>query len=292
MKQFLESEIPDRPPEQCAFHVLCAPMEETVSYGGGTARGPDAILNASVQLEAFDGRSCPCELGIHTVPGTFQTLDAIERGVSRVWKNGKLPILLGGEHTVTLGALRALKAAGASFGVVQFDAHADLRDEYEGSALSHACVMRRALDDLDLPLAQIGVRALSLDEHHLRTEREIIHHDADELARTGIPSPLLPPGFPEAVYITFDVDALDPSVLPATGTPEPGGLSWRDAVRCLQAVVDERRVLGADFVELAPVPGLHAPDYTVARLIYALMGMLQRRTGNSSGSGLNFQSRT
>lgn len=287
MRSFLESEISDRPPEQCAFHILCAPMEQTVSYGGGTARGPEAILNASVQLEAFDGTSCPCELGIHTAAETFQALEEIERGVSNVWKNRAFPILLGGEHTVTLGALRALRRAGAEFGVVQFDAHADLRDEYEGTPLSHACVMRRAIDDLELPLVQVGVRALSLDEHRLRTERGIVHLDADEMACTGIPSPLLPPGFPEKIYITFDVDVLDPAVMPATGTPEPGGLSWREAMRCLQTVVAERRVIGADFVELAPIPALHAPEYTVARLIYNFMGMLQRRGGNFNASRLN-----
>jgi agmatinase len=276
MKKFLESEIPDLPEEECFFHVICAPMEETVSYGSGTAKGPQIILEASDQLEAFDGISCPCELGIHTVDGEFETLEKIESAVLNVWELKKLPILLGGEHTVTLGALRALKAAGEEFGVVQFDAHADLRDEYNGSRLNHACVMRRAIDDLGLPLFQIGVRALSIEEHLLRENRGILHLDAMEIAKRGIPSTLLPPGFPEKVYITFDVDGLDPSAMPSTGTPVPNGLSWREAFECLEKIAEERTVIGVDVVELAPVTGLHAPDFGVAQLIYRLAGFVAR----------------
>jgi agmatinase len=270
MKQFLESEIPNLPEKECFFHILPAPLEETVSYGGGTKNGPQAILEASDQLEAFDGKSLPCELGIHT-DGFFQSLEEVEQAVSRVWKNGTFPFLLGGEHTVTLGALRALKAAGEEFGVIQFDAHADLRDEYEGSKLSHACVMRRAVDDLGLPLFQIGVRALSLEEHQFRQERGIRfskgwNFSADEL----------PADFPEKVYITFDVDGLDPSVMPSTGTPVPDGLSWREAFQCLEEIARVRKIIAADVVELAPIDGLHAPDFGVAQLVYKILGLVSR----------------
>jgi agmatinase len=303
MKKFLESEIPDLPEEDCFFHVICAPMEETVSYGGGTGRGPQAILDASDQLEAFDGESCPCELGIHTT-GPFQTLESIEDAVSKIWSAKHFPVLLGGEHTVTLGALRALKAAGEEFGVVQFDAHADLRDEYEGSKLSHACVMRRAVDDLDLPLFQIGVRAFCVEEHEFRKERGIPHLDASEISRTGIPEKLLPDDFPEKLYVTFDVDGLDPSVMPSTGTPVPNGLSWREAFQCLEKLLGggsrfrqgcggqassfqcmekdgvqaqpARKMIAADVVELAPIDGLHAPDFGAAQLVYRIMGLAAR----------------
>ena len=266
MKKFLESEIPDIPEEECFFHVICAPMEETVSYGGGTGRGPQAILDASDQLEAFDGESCPCELGIHTAEPA-QTLDEIERAVSKVWANGKCPILLGGEHTVTLGALRALKAAGEEFGIIQFDAHADLRDEYEGSKLSHACVMRRAVDDLDLPLFQIGVRALCIEEHEYRKARRIGFSNV----WNGLPA-----DFPAKVYITFDVDGLDPAAMPSTGTPVPDGLSWREAFQCLEEISKVRKIIAADVVELAPIDGLHAPDFGAAALVYKIMGFVQR----------------
>lgn len=266
MKQFLESEIPDLPGEECFFHVICAPMEETVSYGGGTARGPQAILNASDQLEAFDGVSCPCELGISTT-GPFQTLEGIEAAVSNVWKQKKFPMLLGGEHTVTLGALRALKAAGEEFGIIQFDAHADLRDEYEGSKFSHACVMRRAVEDLGLPLYQIGVRALCVEEHGFQ-QRNKIYFSRDWKN--------IPEDFPEKVYITFDVDALDPSAMPSTGTPVPDGLTWREAFQCLEEISRVRKIIAADVVEFAPIEGLHAPDFGAAQLVYRIMGLGQR----------------
>lgn len=276
MKKFLESEIPDRPESGCRFHIIPAPLEDTVSYGGGTAWGPEAILEASYYLEAFDGESCPCEQGIYT-QDPADDLEAIESAVSRVLQLGGLPIVLGGEHTVTLGALRAFKAAGEEFGVVQFDAHADLRDEYEGSKLSHACVMRRVLDDLGLPLFQIGVRALSPAEHQLRRERGIPALDAVAIARGGIPQVLLPDGFPKKIYLTFDVDGFDSSIMPATGTPEPGGLTWREVSRCFELLTGEARIIGADFVELAPLPNFPAPDFTVARLIYNLMGLIERQ---------------
>jgi agmatinase len=190
---------------------------------------------------------------------------------SSVWKNGTFPFLLGGEHTVTLGALRALKAAGEEFGVIQFDAHADLRDEYEGSKLSHACVMRRAVDDLGLPLFQIGVRALSLNEHELRIERRIPFSNGRNISGN-----LLPDDFPERVYITFDVDGLDPSIMPSTGTPVPDGLTWREAFRCVEKIAAERKIIAADVVELAPIEGLHAPDFGSALLVYRIMGLVSR----------------
>lgn len=271
---FLASEIPDLSPEECLFHVIPAPLEETVSYGGGTSRGPRAILEASVQLEAFDGSSCPCEHGIYTA-SVMSTIDEVEKAVFKVLKNQKVPVILGGEHAVTNGALRALKKINRPVGVVQFDAHADLRDTYEGSPLSHACVMRRALD-LGFEIFQIGVRSLSLDEHCLRQNRGIGHLDAETIARKGIPDTLLPADFPDDIYITFDVDAFCPSLIPATGTPEPGGLTWWQTMACLNRLTGTRHVIGFDVVELAPIPGFHASDFTVARLVYNLMGMIGR----------------
>ncbi len=272
--RFLDSEIPNLAPEQCLFQVIPAPYEKTVSYGGGTAQGPEAIILASGQLEAYDGASCPCEQGIHTLPPAA-TLEAIETAVAHVAAMGRIPVLLGGEHTVTYGALKALRDAGETFGVIQFDAHADLRDTYEGDPFSHACVMRRALD-MNLPLLQIGVRALSPPEVELRKSRAIPHYDADRIGRHGVPGQLLPADFPQKVYITFDVDGLDPSIMPATGTPEPGGLTWWQAMDCLAAITASRTVIGFDVVELAPIDSLHAADFTAARLIYNLMGYITR----------------
>jgi agmatinase len=276
MKAFLESEIESLPAERCRFHIIPAPLEKTVSYGAGTARGPEAILEASYQLEAFDGISCPCEAGIFT-HAIAKTLEAIEDSVAQVLNLNGLPILLGGEHTVTLGALRALKARDESFGIVQFDAHADLRDEYEGDPFSHACVMRRALE-LDIPIFQIGVRALSKEEADLRTRIGIGFLDGYCIGQQGIPSSILPKNFPKKIYLSIDLDALDPSIMPSTGTPEPGGLNWFQFFKAIELVLKNRTVVGFDVVELAPIKGQHAPDFLAARLIYNLMGKIERLT--------------
>lgn len=274
MNKFLESEIPDLSKEQCLFHVIPAPFEQTVSYGGGTADGPDAILEASYQLEAYDGISCPCEHGIYTHENA-NTLMTIEAAISDVLNTGGIPVMLGGEHTVTYGALKALKESGENFGIIQFDAHADLRDSYEGDPFSHACVMKRAID-MDIPLFQIGVRALSIFEVELRKEKEIPFLDGYDIGRNGIPPNLLPDGFPKKVYVTIDVDGLDPSIMPSTGTPEPGGLGWFQTMDCLEQIVATKTVIGFDVVELAPIKELHAPDFLAARLIYNFMGLISR----------------
>lgn len=278
---FLASEIANYDPQDAFFHVIPAGFEATVSYVGGTAKGPAAILEASNQLELWDGESVPAESGIYTTEAVDcsgsaeEVLEAIQKKVEASLSMDAIPVLLGGEHTVTLGALRALHKKGERFGVVQFDAHADLRDMYEGSPLSHACVMRRALD-LDIPIFQIGVRAMCQEEAHLRRHRRIPHLDARALAFDEIPPMLLPPEFPENVYITFDVDGLDPSVIRATGTPVPGGLGWHQALALVERVVAGRRVVGLDVVELAPQPGDHASDFAAAQLAYCLMGAALR----------------
>jgi len=277
---FLDGEIPNAKPEAAAYHIIPVPLESTVSYGGGTARGPEAIIEASTQLELWNGQGKPALQGVHTAPAVdcsgpiTKTLDRIEDAVSYAIECEALPIVLGGEHTVTLGALRAMKQRYHRVGVVQFDAHADLRNTYEGSPYSHACVMRRAAEDLGLPLFQIGVRALCEEEALFRAASEIPHLDARELAVKGIPPHLLPRDFPDRIYITFDVDGLDPSVIRATGTPVPGGVSWHDALTLLEAVMEGRKLAGADVVELAPAAGDHASDFAAAQLAYVLMGLI------------------
>jgi agmatinase len=279
---FLSSELAPTPPESCLFHVIPVPYEKTVSYGTGTRTGPLAILKSSLQLELFDGIGIPAEYGIYTHPqvncvGKAETvLKRITDAVSNVLNLNKIPVILGGEHTVSAGAFKAVKAHFKDFGIVQFDAHADLRDTYHGTSLSHACVMRRALD-MDIPIYQIGVRSLSWEEHLLREERHIGHLDASAIGMAHVPGLILPDDFPKNIYITFDVDGLDPSIMPATGTPEPGGLSWHQAVSALSSVLRARKVVGFDVVELAPIPGMHAPEFTVARLIYNLFGMIGRQ---------------
>ena len=277
MHAFLESEYAPLPPDKALFHVIPVPYEASVSYGSGTANGPDAILAASFQLEAFNGRNCPGEAGIFTAPPVDcggppeSVLARISSAVSQTARASKIPVILGGEHTVTLGAVQAFIKHSMPFGVVQFDAHADLRQSYEDSPFSHACVMRR-ICERTIPIFQIGVRALSLPEHELRKSQHIPFLDARDIAVNSIPDIILPLDFPELIYISFDIDAFDPSLMPATGTPEPGGLLWHQALNLIENISTGKRIIGFDVVELAPIPQLHSCDYTAARLVYELMG--------------------
>lgn len=267
-------------PATARYAVLPLPYEATVSYGHGTAAGPRAIIQASQQVELFDGTGEPAAAGILTeAPVVFagrspeEDLAAIRTCVEAILDAGRLPIGLGGEHTVTFPCVEALWRRRQDFGVVQFDAHADLREEYGGTPWSHACVMRR-VHELGVPLFQVGVRSLSRPEAEYRARHGIGHLDA-AAAGGAWPEPLLPDDFPPNVYLTFDVDALDPAVVPATGTPEPGGLGWYQALAAIAAVARRRRILAFDVVELAPVPGLHLADFAVAKLVYAIIGTIE-----------------
>ena len=201
-----------------------------------------------------------------------QDLEAISSEVTRVVEKNGLPVILGGEHTVSLGALKAFADCGRKIGVVQFDAHADLRDSYENNRLSHACVMRR-VHDMGLPFVQIGIRSLSQEEDHFRRAHHIKSLDAADIYAAGIPADVLPWDFPEHIYITFDVDCFDASVMPATGPPEPGGLHWYQVMDLLHKVIAARHICGFDVVELAPIPAMHAPEFTAAKLVYKLIGL-------------------
>ncbi len=280
--RFLQSELGPSDPGSALFHVIPVPFEASVSYGSGTALGPEAILEASDQLELWDGESVPADLGIHTTEAVDCTgepsavLRRIGVQVQTCLGYNALPVLIGGEHTLTWGALSALKERYGEFGVVQIDAHADLRDTYEGTPYSHACVMRRAVQDLGLPLVQYGVRAMSLEEVEARKRFNVIAWDAADLVMQGLPEHPLPKDFPARLYVTFDVDGLDSGIMPATGTPVPGGLDWYSALALVANSVRGRQVVGLDVVEFAPIPGLIAPTFTAARLVYALMGIVQR----------------
>jgi agmatinase len=284
-QSFVVLDTQPAPPERARYEVIPVPLEQSVSYGRGTARGPGAMLDASNHIEAFDGVDVPAEAGIYTGPEVAcegrdveAVLAEVAARVSGAVAQGRMPVMLGGEHTVTLGAVRGIHGRGLRFGVVQFDAHADLRDRYEGNPLSHGSVMRRVVD-MGVPLFQVGIRSLSAIEASFRLERRIPHIDA---TASGFPNSMvadaniLPAGFPDDIYITFDVDALDPSIMPGTGTPEPGGLSWYDAVRALAAVVDGRRVVGFDVVELAPSAGTNVSEFVAAKLVYTIMGLINR----------------
>ncbi len=259
-------------PEDALFHVIPVPLEQSVSYGTGTANGPSAILEASCQLETLALGVDPSIHGIHTAaPIDCQgpvsaVLERIEDEVSLA---RSIPVVLGGEHTVTLGAVNALRKRHPQFGVVQFDAHADLRNIYEENPLSHACVMRR-VHELGIPLVQVGTRSYCLEEQEYRQQHAIPFFDSEEIHR-HLPKNPLPDDFPEQIYITFDIDGLDPSLVPATGTPVPGGLGWFQAMDLIKPITKNRTCIGFDVVELAPIPYLHSCSFTAAQLVYNIM---------------------
>jgi agmatinase len=280
--RFLDTELDELAPEAARFHVLPVPYEKTVSYGRGTSRGPAAILAASGQLERWDGASDPGAEGIYTWPAidcrgkAEKVIEAIAAAVARILRLGKMPVVLGGEHTVTWGVIQGYLEAGVrGFGVVQIDAHADLRDRYEGDPLSHASVMRRVVE-AGLPLFQLGNRAYSQEEREARSRYGVRYIDADRLVRERIDAIELPGDFPPKVFFTLDVDGIDPSVLPATGTPVPGGLGWYQTLGLFESVARQRRIIGFDLLEFAPIGGFHAFDFAAAQLVYKLMGFVQR----------------
>ena len=286
-------------PGTSSVHVLPVPLEETVSYGGGTRRGPRAIIDASRQVELFDralGGEAALAYGIHTLPavpvepGPIEAiLDRVQGAVAAIAAAGRLPVVLGGEHTVTIGPVRALHGRGpasAPLAVVQVDAHADLRDVYHRSPYSHACVMRRLVEETGCELCQVGIRSLCAEEdafirEHAGTVRTFFADEIHADTTGGWLAELASRLAGKRVYLTIDVDGLDPSIVPATGPPEPGGLSWRQAMALLEAVAGAAgEIVGIDCVELAPAPGLHAADFAVAKLLYRAISLSVLRRPN------------
>lgn len=284
--QFHGEDVEPRKPDEALFHVIPVPFELSVSYGAGTAGGPAAILAASAQLELFTGRNIPAEHGIYTAPPVVcsgaceKTIKNIEECVAATLAHGKIPVVLGGEHTVTCGVIPALQRHYDSFGVIQFDAHADLRDSYEGSGFSHACVMRR-IHEKGIPIYQLGTRSYSLEEHNYRLQHGVPYRDSEDIWKNGAEL-RLPADFPEKVFITFDIDGLDSGLIPATGTPVPGGLSWYQAMWLLEEIMESRICIGFDVVELAPVDHLHGPNFAAAQLVYNMMGYLTASPRNKA----------
>ena len=279
---FLGSEIEQSTADDAFFHIIPVPYEKTVSYGGGTHLGPSHIIDASSQLEVWDGKSKPAELGIHSQSAVDcdaepqEVMNRIANAVSFAIDSGAMPVIIGGEHAVTYGVIKGLLNAGLKdFGVVQIDAHADLRDAYEGDPLSHASVMKRVID-LNIPLYQLGIRAYCEEEMETRAEYGVHYRDADDIAANQVQSITLPDDFPHNVFFTLDIDGMDPSIFPSTGTPVPGGLGWYQTLNLFESVAKQRNIIGFDLMEFAPIKGFHAYDFAAAQLIYKMMGIVQR----------------
>jgi agmatinase len=268
-------------PAKARAVVIPFGLEKSVSYSGGTARGPKAILEASPNLECFDEvfwREPFRDYGIATlqepaIEGTVeQALDQLERIVGEVVEAGKFPLVLGGEHSLTPGAIRPFVKKHKQLTILQFDAHADLRDGYHGEKFSHAAAMCRCLDNPNVRLVSVGIRNISaeeipvLEKYNDRVEifwaKDKASWSLGEIARAVGSGP---------AYITFDIDGFDSSLMPATGTPEPGGLFWQETMDILAAVSGSAQIVGADVVELAPLPGLHACDFLAAKLCYKIL---------------------
>ena len=256
-------------------------LEASVSYGGGTAAGPAAILAASHQLELYDDE-LGCEpylrYGVAAIrePTIAKPVEAaltqLQGLVEAVLDAGKLPLVLGGEHSLTVAPVCALAARHKDLVVLHLDAHADMRDGYQGERFSHAAAMRRVLDIPNVSLVSAGIRAVSKEEvafYEANRDRIAIHWAKDR-ASWDITAMLAPlKGRP--VYLTFDIDVLDASVMPATGTPTPGGLTYDAALAIVRRACATGNVVGADLVELAPIKGLHACDYTAAAIAYKIL---------------------
>jgi len=293
---FLDSEYPNASLTEAYFHVIPFSLEETVSYMGGTAHGPQAILEASGQLEKLvDDHSEPGLLGIHTTEAIDCTYkqslqEVFEKAsnlVTMAFRQNSVPVMLGGEHSVTNASIQAIaKTFGKEeVGILQFDAHMDLREAYEGSLFSHASVMKRAVKE-GIPLYQVGVRNYSTEDLEAREAFKVAHldaHDIDTMKHTkdGLSQVSLPDSFPKKLFITFDVDGFDASLMPSTGTPDPGGLFWWDAINLLESLTEGRTIIGCDVVELAPNPLLHHGPYLAAKLVYHLMGLIAKRNGKA-----------
>jgi agmatinase len=256
-------------------------LEASVSYGGGTAAGPAAILEASQQLELYDEeleREPYLDYGVAALraPAIARpieaALDQLAGIVETVLGEGRFPFVLGGEHSLTAGAIRPFVKRHPDLVVLQLDAHADLRDGYQGERHSHAAAMRRVLDHAGVGLVSVGIRAISKAEvdYYVANRDRITIHLAKDQAGWDIEA-ILAPLRGRPVYLTFDIDALDGAVMPATGTPTPGGLSYLQSLAILRRACAVGRVVGADLVEFAPIAGLHACDYTAAALAYKLL---------------------
>lgn len=264
--------------------IFPVPLERTTTYEHGTRNGPAAILAASGNMELYDEElriETYRKIGIHTLPpidtmnGTLENVLVELREAQReLLDDGKFPVALGGEHSLTPPLVAAAAKKFKNLSVLQIDAHADLRDEYQGNPASHASAMRRVVEIC--PAVQVGIRSLSVEEAkaipHLRTKiywaRDIVRAPLNNWVARVVKD--LSPN----VYLTIDLDGFDPSLVPATGTPEPGGLDWHQVIALVRAVARYKKIIGMDVVELLPQPGDHASDFLAAKLIYKCLGYI------------------
>jgi len=259
--------------EKAKVVVFPVPYEATTSYISGTKWGPKAMIEASRHLELFDIelKRDVSRIGIFTLPelscsknSPREAVKEIKKVVTQLLKDKKFVLMLGGEHGITPGSVAAFKEKYRDLSVLQIDAHSDLRNEYEGTNFSHACAMRR-VRDLGVAVTAVGIRSQEESEADYIRKEKIFY--APKIPVQKIISTLS-----KNVYLTFDIDGLDPSIMPSTGTPEPGGLGFYEVLNLIKQVAKARRIVGADLVELSPLPGMVAPDFLAAKLAYKIIG--------------------
>jgi len=266
-------------PERAEVAILPVPYDGTSTWKKGADRGPEALLEASQQVELYDieTRSEVWRRGIATLDPVVcagppeELVELVDKRVGGILDRSQLPVVLGGEHSVTIGAVQAAADRFDDLTVLQLDAHADTRESYEGSAFNHACVMARARERSSI--LQVGIRSLDATElAALNPDRVFFAHTLSEENREWMDEVV--EQLTERVYLTIDLDAFDPSLLPATGTPEPGGLSWSMVNELVRRVACKRQVVGFDVVELLPAAGQHASEFLAAKLVYRVLSMV------------------
>lgn len=269
--------IPEEFAQESSSQVVLIPVpyDGTSTYGKGADNGPEAIFDAAENMELYDIEtdSEVYKKGVFIAPTVTEEsspeamCDEVEKQFTKFINDGKFVTMLGGEHSVSIGAIQAMRKKHGDITVLQLDAHSDLRPEYHGSACNHACALHRASKETNL--IQVGIRSMDtvelpfLQSDKLFTSYDIRsneHWQTDVVSRLG-----------EKVYITIDLDVFDPSIMPSTGTPEPGGLLWNETLDLLKMVFKQCEVIGFDIVELAPMEGMTAPDFMAAKLYYKLL---------------------
>lgn len=276
-------DLPKSSFEEAMFVVVPIPYDLTSTYQPGSRRGPYAILDASSNMELYDeelGKET-YRCGIHTYAsidtdarGPEEMTSKIRQNISKIISCDKIPVVLGGEHSISIGVVQAMKEKYPHISVLQLDAHADLRDTYQLSPYSHACAARRMWELC--PLTQMGIRSMSAEDASFIKKNNIISFPADFIYESQWLNKISK-NLNEDVYITIDLDVFDPSIMPSTGTPEPGGISWKNLLDLIKEVSKNCRIRGFDVVELSPIPGLVAPDFLAAKLIYRIMGYVTHK---------------
>jgi agmatinase len=263
--------------------VLPIPFDKTTTYAHGSDKGPAALIEASRNMELYDIETNQeiYQIGIHTAPPVLADTseEMVKRGYERtkdLLDAGKFVLSLGGEHAVSFGPIRAHAERYPGLTVLQFDAHADLHPAYEGNPWSHASVMARVRELQGVSnIVSVGIRSLSLTEKN--NQQDVITFYAHEISGQSKWYQQLLESLGENVYLTFDLDCFDSSVMPSTGTPEPGGLTWYEALKAIKQVASQKRIVGADIVELLPNKILHGPDFMAAKLAYKILNYTFRK---------------